>query len=230
VALKYNGSGVPDKVRSRGLILYDLDGTLIDSRADLAAAVNAVRTSYGVAPVTMEFVVKRVGHGQRSLVALTMDDIDAPLDERVDRLRAAYASGLLRETRLYPGVAATLAALQAAGWCQALLTNKNAEAARPILEGLGVMSFFKALTGVEPGMPIKPDPAAVELAIRRSGWDRNGPAWIAGDHYTDLEAGRRAGLQRCFCRYGFGWAGDETWDLAVDRLDELARHLGVAVA
>ena len=190
MALKYNGSGVPDKVRSRGLILYDLDGTLIDSRADLAAAVNAVRTSYGVAPVTMEFVVKRVGHGQRSLVALTMDDIDAPLDERVDRLRAAYASGLLRETRLYPGVAATLAALQAAGWCQALLTNKNAEAARPILEGLGVMSFFKALTGVEPGMPIKPDPALSSWrsggrggteTVRRGSRATITPIWRPGD-------------------------------------------------
>ncbi len=217
-------------MRSRGLILYDLDGTLIDSRADLTAAVNAVRTSYGRAPMAVEDVIRHVGHGQRALVARVTDDIAAPLDERVDRLRAAYASGLLRETRLYPGVAATLAALQAAGWCQALLTNKNAEAVRPILEGLGVMSFFKAVTGVEPGLPIKPDPAAVELAIRRSGWDRTGPSWIAGDHYTDLEAGRRAGLQRCFCRYGFGWAGDETWELAVDRLDELARHLGVAVA
>lgn len=216
-------------MRSRGLILYDLDGTLIDSRADLAAAVNAVRASYGVAPVTQEFVVNRVGDGQRSMVARTMDDIDAPLDERVSRLRAAYAAGLLRATRLYPGVAATLSALQAAGWCQAVLTNKNTEAARPILEGLGVMSCFRAVTGGEPGVPLKPDPAAVELAIRRAGWDRNGPAWIAGDHRTDLAAGRRAGLQRCFCRYGFGWAGDETWELTVDRLDELARHLGVAV-
>ncbi len=217
-------------MRSRGLILYDLDGTLIDSRADLAAAVNAVRAAYGAAPLTQEYVVNCVGEGQRSLVMRTMDDIDAPLEERVDRLRAAYASGLLRETRLYPGVAATLAALQAAGWRQALLTNKNTEAARPILGGLGVLSFFNAVIGAEPGAPLKPDPAAVELAIRRSGWDRNGPAWIAGDHRTDLEAGRRAGLQRCFCRYGFGRAGDETWELAVDRLDELGRHLGVAVA
>lgn len=217
-------------MRSRGLILYDLDGTLIDSRADLAAAVNAVRASYGAAPVTQAFVVNCVGDGQRALVARTLDDIDAPLDERVARLRATYAAGLLRETRLYPGVAATLAALQADGWCQALLTNKNTEAARLILEGLGVMPFLSAVTGAEPGALLKPDPAAVEMAIRRSGWDRNGPAWIAGDHRTDLEAGRRAGLQRCFCRYGFGWAGDETWELAVDRLDELARHLGVSVS
>ena len=230
MALKYICSGDPDKVRSRGLILYDLDGTLVDSRADLAAAVNAMRASYNAAPVPLDFVVKRIGLGQRSMVELTSKDIDAPLDERINRLRSAYAACLLRETRLYPGVAETLAALQAAGWHQGMLTNKNIEAARPILEGLGVVSFFKAVTGAEPGAPLKPDPAAVELAIRRTGWDRNGPAWMVGDHYTDLEAGRRSGLQRCFCRYGFGWPGEETWELAVDRLDELARHLGVAVA
>ena len=165
MAVEYSGSGVLDKVRSRGLILYDLDGTLIDSRADLAAAVNAVRASYGVAPVTQEFVVNRVGDGQRSMVARTMDDIDAPLDERVSRLRAAYAAGLLRATRLYPGVAATLSALQAAGWCQAVLTNKYTEAARPILEGLGVMSCFDPLqVSVEVGRGV----GSVETAQRKA--------------------------------------------------------------
>lgn len=216
-------------MRSRGLILYDLDGTLIDSRADLAGAVNAMRESYGAAPVPLDFVVARIGNGQRLLVERSSEDIDAPLDERVARMRSAYAAGLLRETRLYPGVAEVLAALQKAGWCQGVLTNKHHEATLTILEGLGVRSLLNGVTGVEPGQPLKPDPAAVELAIKRTGWDRNGPAWMVGDHYTDLEAGRRAGLQRCFCRYGFGRPGGETWDLAIDSIYELARHLGVEV-
>ena len=71
---------------------------------------------------------------------------------------------------------------------------------------------------------LKPDPAPLYLALGRAGCSAQG-SWIAGDHFTDLEAGRRAGLKRCYCRYGFGAPGSEGWDLAVDRLAELAEHL-----
>jgi phosphoglycolate phosphatase len=214
-------------VRSLGLILYDLDGTLIDSRADLAAAVNRVRGTYGLEPLSLETVVGFVGDGQRKLIERTMADVVAPIEERQARLREDYAAHLLDATRLYPGVAETLAALHAAGWLQAVVTNKPVEATLPILEGLGVKPWFNAVVGAERNLPLKPDPAVVEIAIARVAWDRVGPIWMVGDHHTDLEVGRRAGLLRCYCRYGYGNPAAETWDLAVDRIADFARHLGV---
>jgi phosphoglycolate phosphatase len=105
------------------------------------------------------------------------------------------------------------------------VTNKPREATSRILEGLGVAPLLAAVVGGGDCPVLKPDPAPLRLALERAGCAAEG-AWMVGDHFTDLEAGRRSGLRRCFCRYGFGDPREEAWDLAVDDLGELADHLG----
>jgi phosphoglycolate phosphatase len=209
--------------------IFDLDGTLIDSRADLATAVNATRADYGLPPLPAALVATFVGEGMRTLLARAMPEHAEFIDEAVPRARAHYGAHLLDQTRLYPGVVDALARLCAGGFRLAVVSNKPYEFIPPTLSGLGIDGFFGACIGGGPDLPLKPDPAPLLAALRALGADLAG-SWIVGDHFTDLEAGRRAGLRRCFCRYGFGDPRDEPFDLAVDRPAELTQLLGGTVA
>jgi len=207
-------------------IFFDLDGTLIDSRADLATAVNLTRREFGLPDLPAGLVASYVGDGLRRLVARAMPERFARLDDAVTCARTLYGAHLLDRTTLYPGVADALRMLGAHGWKLAVVTNKPCEFIRPILDGLGVGGEFETLVGGGDTAALKPDPAPVLLAATRLGIADLHGSWVAGDHFTDMEAGRRAGLQRCFCRYGFGELRGEGFDLAVDSLVELARHVG----
>ena len=207
-------------------VFFDLDGTLIDSRADLATAVNLTRLEFGLPELPAAQVASYVGEGLRVLVSRAMPDDPVRLDEAVARARAHYGAHLLDRTTLYPGVAEALRMLGAQGWMRAVVTNKPREFVRPILEGLGVAGEFEALVGGGDTAVLKPDPAPVLLAAARLGLEKLRGCWVAGDHFTDMEAGRRLGLRRCFCRYGFGELRGEKFDLAVDSLVELAQAAG----
>ena len=111
------------------------------------------------------------------------------------------------------------------GWRLAVVTNKPGPVTRPILEGLGIARFFGAVVGGGDTPALKPDPAPLRLAAERLGVTLDADDWMAGDNFTDLAAGRHAGLRRCFCRYGFGEPRDETWDLAIDRFADLRESL-----
>ena len=208
-------------------VFFDLDGTLIDSRADLATAVNLTRREFGLPELPVGQVVSCVGEGMRRLVQRAMPEHPGRLDEAVGRVRAHYGAHLLDQTTLYSGVAEALRLLGAQGWKRAVVTNKPRVFIGPILKGLGVAGEFEALVGWGDTAALKPDPEPVLLAAKRLGIADLRGSWVAGDHFTDLEAGRRLGLQRCYCRYGFGDPRGEGFDLAVDSLLELARHLGV---
>ena len=209
-------------------IFFDLDGTLIDSRADLATAVNLTRGDYGLSSLPAAQVATYVGEGLRLLVSRALPEHPDRLDEAVARARDHYRAHLLDQTTLYPGVAEALRMLGAQGWQRAVVTNKPREFIHPILAGLGVANEIEALIGGGDTTAFKPDPAPVLLAAARLGLTDLQGCWMAGDHFTDLEAGRRLGLLRCFCRYGFGDPRGEAFDLAVDSLVELARQVGKA--
>ena len=203
-------------------IFFDLDGTLIDSRADLATAVNLTRRDFGLPELPSGRVISYVGEGLRLLVARAMPEQPELIEEAVARARAHYSRHLLDQTSLYPGVAEALRLLGAQGWKRAVVTNKPREFVQPILAGLGVAGEFEALVGGGDTPTLKPDPAPLLLAAARLGLSDLRGSWVVGDHFTDLEAGRRLGLLRCFCRYGFGDPRGEGYDLAVDSLLELA--------
>lgn len=205
--------------------LFDLDGTLIDSRADIALAVNLTRRDFGLQPKTLDEIVACVGEGVRLLIERVTPERPELWDAMLARQREHYRAHLLNQTSLYPGVAETLKALRAAGWRLGVVTNKPSAMTRPILEGLGILDCFAAVVGGGDCEALKPDPAPLQLAAEIMGVVLAPDDWMIGDHVTDLEAGERAGIRRCFCRYGFGEARGATYDLAVDRLTEfLAEH------
>ena len=200
--------------------LFDLDGTLIDSRADLALAVNLTRQDFGLPPKSIAEVVACVGEGVRALIERASPERPELWDAMIVRQRAHYIAHMLDQTVLYPGVSETLQALRAAGWKLAVVTNKPGPVTRPVLEGLGVLGLFHAVVGGGDCPTLKPDPAPLLSAARQMGVTLDAEDWMVGDHVTDLEAGRRAGLKRCFCRFGFGEVRGETYELAVDRMED----------
>ncbi len=199
--------------------LFDLDGTLIDSRADLALAVNLTRQDFGLPPKSVGDVVACVGEGVRVLIERAIPERPELWEAMLARQRVHYLAHMLDRTCLYPGVRETLRALRAAGWRLAVVTNKPGPVTRPILERLGVLEYFGAVVGGGDCPALKPDPAPLLLAAAQLGVTLDAQDWMVGDHVTDLEAGRRAGIRRCFCRFGFGEARGETHELAIDRMD-----------
>jgi phosphoglycolate phosphatase len=187
------------------LVVFDLDGTLVDSRADLAAATNALLAERGGRPLPDDAVAAMVGEGAGVLVrrALTASDLDPDAPGALARFLALYEQRLLDRTRPYPGVPETLAAL-AAGRPLAVLTNKPADATARILDGLGLRRYFRAVIGGDSPHGRKPAPDALRHLADRTGAgiDRT---LLVGDSAIDLETARRAGARICLCRYGFGY-------------------------
>jgi phosphoglycolate phosphatase len=208
----------------RSGVIFDLDGTLIDSRADLALAVNLTRADLGLAPLPPEQVVGYVGDGVRKLLTRALPECPERLEQALALNHRHYCNHLLDRTALYPGVGPALERLGGLGFGLLVVTNKPRAFTDLILAGLGIAPLLAGVVGGGDCPELKPDPAPLRLALERGGCRTEG-SWIAGDHVTDLEAGRRAGLRRCYCRYGFGRPGGESWDLAVDRLTELADAL-----
>ena len=201
------------------LIIFDLDGTLIDSRRDLAGAVNFMRGSMGLEPLSTERVVSFVGNGIANLVRRAVADAEIDFEEALRRMKRYYADHLVDSTCLYPGVSAGLTELRTAGIRLAVLSNKPTGASRRILDRLGVTERFDDIIGGDSDFPMKPEPDA--LLFLRQKYDAPAEAcWVFGDHYTDLEAGRRAGFRRALARYGFGDPREEKPDFEVNSFDE----------
>lgn len=201
------------------LIVFDLDGTLIDSRHDLAGAVNYMRGSMGLEPLSAERVVSFVGNGIINLVRRSVADAEVDFDEALRRMKRYYADHLVDTTCLYPGVSAGLKELKELGITLAVLSNKPTAASAKILDRLGVAGFFSDIIGGDGNYPLKPEPDALLALQAKYGFDASS-CWMFGDHYTDLEAARRAGFRRALARYGFGDPREEKFDFEVDSFGE----------
>jgi len=201
------------------LIVFDLDGTLIDSRLDLAGAVNQMRGSMGLEPLATERIIRFVGNGMGNLVRRAIADADVDFDEALRRMKNYYADNLVETTALYLGVHAGLEELKNAGILLAVLSNKPGDASRTILDKLGVGGFFSDVIGGDSDFPLKPEPDALIDLMRRH---EIPPAncWMFGDHYTDLEVARRAGCHAALSRYGFGDPGEEKFEFEVNSFPE----------
>lgn len=201
------------------LIVFDLDGTLIDSRHDLTGAVNYMRGSMGLEPLSAERVVSFVGNGIINLVRRSVADAEVDFDEALRRMKRYYADHLVDTTCLYPGVSAGLKELKESGITLAVLSNKPTAASAKILDRLGVAGFFSDIIGGDGNYPLKPEPDALLALQAKYGFDASS-CWMFGDHYTDLEAARRAGFRRALARYGFGDPREEKFDFEVDSFGE----------
>jgi phosphoglycolate phosphatase len=187
------------------LIVFDLDGTLIDSRQDLADAMNQVLVELGAAPLPVETIALLVGEGAPTLVrrALAMASLEVDPLEALGRFLNIYESCLLVHTRPYAGTMEMLAAL-AGRYHLAVLTNKPSAATRQILDGLGLSPWFADVIGGDSPFHRKPDPAGLLHLVARA---QATPAttMMVGDSAIDLETARRAKANICLARYGFGY-------------------------
>jgi len=185
------------------LLIFDLDGTIIDSRADLAVGINHMRTLFGLEPLPMETVVGYIGNGVRRLVEGSLQGADVDVDEALRINKEYYYSHLTVHTTLYEGVELGLRRLTAAGHKLAVLTNKPGDPSRQILEYFGIGDAFAAIIGGGDVENMKPDPDGIYRCMEIAG-AHAANTWMIGDHYTDLGVADNAGIKSAFVRYGFG--------------------------
>ncbi|HEY3045013.1 MAG TPA: HAD-IA family hydrolase [Vicinamibacterales bacterium] len=190
------------------LIVFDLDGTLVDSRRDIAESANALLETCGAHPLPEETIGRMVGDGAPTLVAraFAAAGIERPPDA-LDRFLAIYDTRLLKHTRPYPQMPEVLEAL---GACTplAVLTNKPLAATRSILSGLGLARHFddEAIIGGDGPFARKPDPGGLRHLVSRAGVPSSA-ALLVGDSIIDWRAAKNASTGVCLARYGFGFEG-----------------------
>jgi phosphoglycolate phosphatase len=199
--------------------LFDLDGTLIDSVADLATAVNLLRADLTLPPLDLKTVGRYVGDGATMLVRRSLPE-GTFSPERLKRFLDLYRIHLLDETRIYPGMDDFL--IQHQGEKMAVVTNKPQDLTMALLYELGLTPFFSSIIGGDSGLPKKPDPLPVLQALRELQADP-GRSVMIGDHHTDLHAGRAAGIKTCFCAFGVGNDGGEPYDFLAETPADLLR-------
>jgi phosphoglycolate phosphatase len=183
-------------------IVFDVDGTLIDSRRDIATAVNRMRAERSLPPLTVTEVAGMVGEGARVLVrrALPPGTTREDLRAAVASYLAHYASVCLDTTRPYPGVSAMLASL-APSWPLAALSNKGEALSRQILKGLGLDRYLREVVGGDTLPTRKPNPGGLVLLADRLGVPVQ-RLLLVGDTWIDAETARAAGCRFALARWG----------------------------
>jgi len=211
-------------------LIFDLDGTLIDSKLDLALAVNATLEYTGREPLEHERIYGYVGDGAPMLVrrALGLGATDQEVEQGLHYFLSYYRAHMLDNTVTYPGVREGLEMLQ--GHPMAVLTNKPVRFSQGILDGLGIAHCFRYVYGGNSFRTKKPDPEGVNVLLRDL-VVRPFEAMMIGDSEVDVRTARNAGTWVCGVTYGLGTEGLRTHapDILLDSLAELPAYLSGAV-
>ena len=185
------------------LLLFDLDGTLVDSRADLAAGINHMRATFKLEPLPLEVVSGYIGNGVRKLVERSLEGADVDIDKALQINIDYYFSHLTVHTYLYAGVKEGLQQLHEAGHILAILTNKPGKPSREIMRHFGIDDLFTAIIGGGDIANLKPEPDGIHHCLETTAITASS-TWMIGDHYTDLAVAENAGVKSAFVQYGFG--------------------------
>jgi phosphoglycolate phosphatase len=197
-------------------VLFDLDGTLVETRRDITTGVNLMLSERGLGPLSVERVSRHVGRGARVLVTRCLEECGDVIQSE-DDLTAAYASfhraysaHLLDTTQPYPGIEELCGRLERAGVAMAIVSNKPEDLSRRVVDGVGLARFFPVILGGD-SLPVrKPDPAPLRhaLALLRTvgegGAAVSTTAVMVGDSEIDIQAARAAGLPIAAVAWGFG--------------------------
>ena len=182
------------------LLIYDLDGTLIDTKRDIAEAVNVMLQTLQRPPLSVDAVWRSVGHGVQQLVAGCLDTADpARIQQGLELFHQHYTRHFLDHSRLYPGASALLEHFATS--TQVILTNKPDPYTRPLLAHLGLTRYVAEVISAESGYPKKPDPAAVQALMSRYATTASEVVLI-GDSAIDVETGHRAGVPTVLVLHG----------------------------
>ena len=198
-------------------VLFDLDGTLIDSAPDLAGACNDLRVNHGMPPLPFETLRPMVGSGARGMIGVGFGV--APTDERFAALReeflARYQERMTQETRVFDGVTDIIAALRTRGLAWGIVTNKAARLAEPLIRWLDFAQSAGAVVCGDTTPHSKPHPEPLFEAARRLGVEPAGCAYV-GDDRRDVVAGRAAGMVTVAAAWGYLGAGEPVGDWGAD--------------
>jgi phosphoglycolate phosphatase len=215
------------KVRA---LIFDLDGTLIDSKLDLALAINAMLDHMGRARHVHETIFGFVGNGAETLVRKSLGP--GVTEEDVKRGHAYflsyYRAHMLDNTVLYPGVVEALECFrQLERYSMAVFTNKPVHFSRAIIDGLNLSRYFLCVYGGNSFEKKKPDPMGVEVLLRDMQASRD-QSIMVGDSQVDIKTARNSGIFACGVTYGFDPEGLRVHppDILVDNLVELPARLG----
>lgn len=204
-------------------VLFDLDGTLVDSRADLANAVNFALKSVKEPIKTHAEIIPHVGNGLRVLLSEVMGPVsDEILEESIRSFSTFYDEHCLDETFLYEDVKDVLLELSSSRQV-GIVTNKPVQFAEKIIHHLGLENIVSVVVGGDSLPQKKPHPAPVLKALRDLG-AVSLSAMLVGDGIQDIQAGQAAGLLTCIARYGYGFRSeslDLKPDFEINRFNEL---------
>jgi phosphoglycolate phosphatase len=212
-------------------IVFDLDGTLVDTAPDLIATLNTILGREGLPPVALAVARNMVGGGARHMIerGLAAEGF-TPVEIDVERLCGEfidhYAAHIADRSRLFPGVEAALAELVRGGCRLAVCTNKLEWLAQRLLEALGLADRFAAICGADTFGVQKPDPAILHGTVARAG-GHSEAAIMVGDAITDIEVARAAGI--AVIAVDFGYSETPVAELAPDRIVSCFEHLPEAV-
>lgn len=213
------------------LVIFDLDGTLIDTAPDLIDSLNYTIEAVGMEPVTFDDVTFLVGQGVKVMITRAFELRRTPLTEETfntlfDRFMGHYAAHMPGKSRPYPGATACLAALASAGFGLAICTNKAEELARPLIEKLGLAGDFPTITGGNTFAVRKPDAGHIFGTIEKAGASKKASVMV-GDSINDILAARNAGIPSIAVRFGYSDVPAEELgaDHIVDHFDEITPDL-----
>jgi phosphoglycolate phosphatase len=210
------------------LLIFDLDGTLIDSRLDLANAVNATRTEMGMPPLEHSLVYSYVGNGAPVLIRKAMgpDAADRDVQRALEFFLSYYRDHAVDDTHLYPGVLESLEQLHTAGMQLAVLTNKPVRISEAIMNTMGLTSMLFRIYGGNSFEQKKPHPIGIDTLRAEAGVTPE-RTWMVGDSIVDMQTARNAGVMACGVTYGFQpeTLGACTPDLLVDRMEDFAARI-----
>lgn len=186
------------------LFLFDLDGTLSDSKKDLVAAINSTLKSFGFSELSEERIVGLVGKGVSQLLSRFSGGDGATKFETFRVYLEHLDKHLMDTTKPFPGVVETLTAITKK---KAVVTNKLEHMAERVIAGLGIADKIDLVVGADTAKSMKPDPEPINFAVRRFGADPSRTVMV-GDTPDDIKAARAAGVIPCGVTYGFGTRKD----------------------
>jgi phosphoglycolate phosphatase len=197
-------------------LVFDLDGTLVDTKDDLAEAVNVTLRTLGLPPEDPRTLWRYVGHGARALLERALGAARAELVEPgLAIFMPWYRAHLLDRSTMYPGLHGVIDVLAGEGVVFSVLTNKPADMSRSIVDGVGLGRCFPRLIGGDTLSVRKPDPAGLLRLIDESGVPPSRTLMV-GDSAIDIATGRNAGVATCGVLWGF--SGPSVRDSGADAL------------
>ncbi|HIU29028.1 MAG: HAD-IA family hydrolase [Clostridiales bacterium] len=185
-------------------IVFDFDGVIADTGRDIVASVQAAQKEYRMPVLDYDTILSYVGHGAKYLLDCSMPELPESLRAgALDWYKQYYEAHPCEETRLYPGFSELAEALSQKGVSMSIVSNKPEAITKRIVNRLGISRYFTKVIGPESVLRMKPDPEGLLLCLSAMGAEPEASLMV-GDSYTDIQAGKAAGMHTCAVLYGYG--------------------------